>query len=72
MDALHRAVSAAAEAAGRAGEAPATTFQTLWTLAARAAGRPAPVVRARRSAPVPRLTEPWFCCSEPTAEMRER
>ncbi len=71
MDELHEAVCRAAEEAARAEQDPAVTFETLRSLARRAAGRPLPAGPASR--PVrrsgtrpPRLTEPWFCCAEPT------
>jgi len=58
------------EAAGT-GEAAPITFGRIHRLAATAAGRPdeAPAAiaigrKARRAAP--HLTEPWFCCAQPT------
>ena len=44
------------------------TFATVRALAYAVAGRaPAPIARvAPAHAYVPRLTEPWFCCAEPT------
>jgi len=71
MDRLEADVSALVEEAAGAGEAPAVTFRRIHHLAAAAAGRPdeAPAAigigrRARRHAP--HLTEPWFCCAQPT------
>jgi hypothetical protein len=71
MDKLHREVSAAVEADARTSEDPVATFDRLRTIAYRFADRqpPAPTVsrtpsRDRRRPP--RLTEPWFCCAEPT------
>ena len=71
MDRLHRAVSAAVEEAAQAGEDPTVTFDRLRALAYGIVDRTPPVsrvtnvrLRARRRAP--RLTEPWFCCAEPT------
>ena len=69
MDRLHGMVSAAVEEAATSGEDPGATFQRVRALASGMAGRPAPAVRAV-SHPhhrPPRLTEPWFCCAEPTA-----
>ncbi|HZS10736.1 MAG TPA: CUAEP/CCAEP-tail radical SAM protein [Nitrospirales bacterium] len=68
MDRLQRDVSALVEADAQAGAPIAETFHRLWMLAARAAGRPAPALTPRERRPAPRMTEPWFCCSEPTAE----
>lgn len=71
MDELHRQVSKAVEEAVRAEEDPAVTFEKLHGLALRIAGRPLPPGRSRRPdsrsrTRPPRLTEPWFCCAEPT------
>src|SRR5262245_32023761 len=72
MDGLEAEVSGLVEAATAAGEAPATTFGRIHRLAAAAAGvaadtetRAAGEDRAGRAAP-PHLTEPWFCCAQPT------
>lgn len=71
MDKLHREVSAAVEAAATTSEDPVTTFDRLRAIAYRFADRqPAAPTASRtpsrdRHRP-PRLTEPWFCCAEPT------
>ena len=51
--------------------AAAVTFRRIHRLAATAAGRPdeapAAIGLGRRVArPTPHLTEPWFCCAQPT------
>ena len=76
MDALHRTVSRAVEAAAENGEDPAVTFARLWELARAASEHrePLPVVVSpdpTRPRP-PRLTEPWFCCAEPTEGQFDR
>ena len=43
-------------------------FATLWRLAHAAAGRAAPPLAADLGAPIPRLSEPWYCCAEPTEQ----
>src|SRR3989475_787357 len=71
MDKLHREVSAAVEAAASTSEDPVTIFDRLRAIAYRFADRqPAALTASRtpsrnRHRP-PRLTEPWFCCAEPT------
>ncbi len=71
MDDLHRAVSKLVEEAAGSGEDPRATFQQICVLAYEIAGRPlpgkkeVPVIDHHRRKP-PRLTEPWFCCAEPT------
>jgi len=72
MDRLHRNISSAVEAAAKAGEDPFETFYRLRAMTYRVAGRDASVVqqpsrRSRQSRP-PRMSEPWFCCAEPTKE----
>jgi radical SAM superfamily enzyme YgiQ (UPF0313 family) len=72
MDRLEAEVSALVEAATAAGEDPVATFGRIHRLAAAAAsvdgraldGVPVPA-RVRRPPP-PHLTEPWFCCAQPT------
>ncbi|ROR34982.1 CUAEP/CCAEP-tail radical SAM (seleno)protein [Inmirania thermothiophila] len=69
VDALQAAVQrrvAEGEAAGRGREA---IFAELWELAHEALGRAAPPLdEAAFSEPVPAMTEPWYCCAEPTEE----
>jgi radical SAM superfamily enzyme YgiQ (UPF0313 family) len=42
------------------------SFAAISALARERAGLPPRASRARRTAAVPRLTEPWYCCAEPT------
>src|SRR5712692_7802747 len=41
-------------------------FATIWRMAHEAAWRPAPKLAGNLGAPIPRLSEPWYCCAEPT------
>ncbi len=69
MDRLFEQVTDVAEEAARVTEDPAVTFARIHDLAARAAGKVVPARAARSSAsrpPPPRLSEPWFCCAQPT------
>jgi hypothetical protein len=44
-------------------------FLEIWRLAHRQAGRPAPELDLEHAGkPVPRLSENWYCCAEPTCE----
>ena len=67
VDALQREVQAAAmrmESATRA-----QFFRELWRLAHAAAGRKEPSLDGvDPGRPVPRLSEPWYCCAEPTEQ----
>ena len=71
MDRLEADVSALVEQATAAGEAPVATFGRIHRLAAAAAGCDgeaadlAPIER-KGGRPAPHLTEPWFCCAQPT------
>ena len=72
MDQLHRDIGSAVEEAAKAGEDPLATFSRLRTMTYRMAGRHAPGAqqpsrRSQQSRP-PRMSEPWFCCAEPTRE----
>jgi radical SAM superfamily enzyme YgiQ (UPF0313 family) len=72
MDKLHQEVSAAVEKAASTGEDPVVTFDRLRTIAYRLADRLRSASTASRTHSSdrrrpPRLTEPWFCCAEPTA-----
>ncbi|HXE74423.1 MAG TPA: CUAEP/CCAEP-tail radical SAM protein [Candidatus Xenobia bacterium] len=63
VDALQRAVQEAVHAAEHRGEPRSRIFDTIWTLAHDAAGRPAHPVSAPRlaRAAIPYLNEPWYC-----------
>jgi radical SAM superfamily enzyme YgiQ (UPF0313 family) len=41
-------------------------FAAIWRMAHEAAGRPAPKLAGNLGSPIPRLSEPWYCCAEPT------
>src|SRR5713226_6364286 len=41
-------------------------FAAVWRMAHEAAWRPAPKLAGNLGAPIPRLSEPWYCCAEPT------
>jgi len=41
-------------------------FAAIWRMAHEAAARPAPALAGNLGAPIPRLSEPWYCCAEPT------
>ncbi|HET9404960.1 MAG TPA: CUAEP/CCAEP-tail radical SAM protein [Burkholderiales bacterium] len=41
-------------------------FAAVWRMAHEAAARPAPKLAGDLGAPIPRLSEPWYCCAEPT------
>jgi radical SAM superfamily enzyme YgiQ (UPF0313 family) len=71
MDRLADDVAAVVEEAAASGEAAFATFGRIHRLAATAAGRAGEApsllgVRRKDRRPAPHLTEPWFCCAQPT------
>jgi radical SAM superfamily enzyme YgiQ (UPF0313 family) len=70
LDALSEAVQEIAAAAERQKESRRATFERIWKAAHSAAGLPAPSLNlsARPEAGVPFLSEPWYCCAEPTRD----
>jgi radical SAM superfamily enzyme YgiQ (UPF0313 family) len=58
--------------AEHSGRSRGETFDGIWHLAHDAAGRQTPpLVHVRFGAPVPHLSEPWYCCAEPTSQQLE-
>jgi radical SAM superfamily enzyme YgiQ (UPF0313 family) len=69
VDALSETVQEIAAAADREKVPRATAFERIWKAAHRAAGIEAPQLsRAERAQAVPFLSEPWYCCAEPTTD----
>jgi radical SAM superfamily enzyme YgiQ (UPF0313 family) len=68
LDALSENVQEIAAAAERQKESRASTFERIWKAAHAAAGCRAPSIVATQHAEVgvPYLSEPWYCCAEPT------
>jgi len=69
LDTLQSRLAACAEEAGRAGSAPTAVWPEICDLVADMLDDPG-VTELREAgaggAPAPGLTEPWFCCAEPT------
>jgi hypothetical protein len=70
LDALSETVQNIAAAAERQKESRAATFERIWKTAHATAGLRAPQINpsARSQAGVPFLSEPWYCCAEPTRD----
>jgi len=70
MDALSETVQEIAAAAERQKESRTATFERIWRAAHAAGGLPAPPINtsAPSQASVPFLSEPWYCCAEPTRD----
>jgi radical SAM superfamily enzyme YgiQ (UPF0313 family) len=72
MDALYEAVSRQVEQAARQAHGNHETLSAIRALAHAAAGREPKALAESRRRFVPRLTESWFCCAEPSREQFER
>jgi radical SAM superfamily enzyme YgiQ (UPF0313 family) len=68
LDALSEAVQAIAADADRKKQTRSATFARIWAAAHEAAGISAPTLSAARGTAVPLLSEPWYCCAEPTRD----
>jgi hypothetical protein len=70
VDALSETVQAIAAEGDRRKESRSTVFERIWKAAHAAAGLDAPVIQPPRApaAAIPFLSEPWYCCAEPTRE----
>ncbi len=70
MDVLHGRVHRAVEAGEAVGFSRRETFTEVWLLAHEACGMNAPDLDLPETldatVQVPRLSEPWYCCAEPT------
>jgi len=66
LDVLSSKVQSIAAAADAAKWPRAKTFGAIWKAAHEAAGLDAPELQIHTSKSVPFLSEPWYCCAEPT------
>jgi len=70
VDALAERVQAIAADGDRRKESRSMVFERIWEAAHAAAGLSAPLLHLARNRvqEVPFLSEPWYCCAEPTRE----
>jgi hypothetical protein len=68
VDALSETVQSIAADSDRKKESRAVAFARIWEAAHAAAGHVVPELRVREARGVPFLSEPWYCCSEPTRD----
>lgn len=68
LDALSAKVQEIAAASDAAKLSRSKTFEAIWRAAHKAAGLRAPEIKTSASSAVPFLSEPWYCCAEPTKD----
>src|SRR6266852_1656836 len=68
VDALGETVQSIAAEADRKRESRAAAFARIWEAARSEERRVAPELRVREARAVPFLSEPWYCCAEPTGD----
>ena len=69
-DALQERVRDAVQDGDQQGLSRRAVFQRIWEIAHDACGLTAPALPAARadSGPVPAMSEPWYCCAEPSED----
>ena len=68
VDALQRQIQQFVEDAEGEGIARREVFSRIWYASHHALGIPAPRLSRGFGQPVPHLSEPWYCCAEPTQQ----
>jgi radical SAM superfamily enzyme YgiQ (UPF0313 family) len=68
VDLLSETVQSIAAESDRKKESRAAAFARIWVAAHAVAGMDAPVLRVTEGRGVPFLSEPWYCCAEPTRD----
>jgi len=69
VDKLQQTIQACVAKAEQSGCSRSETFIKIWQLAHRAAGKPSSMlIRDHLGEEIPRLSEPWYCCAEPTSQ----
>jgi len=70
IDALSEAIQAIAAEGDRRKESRSAVFARIWKAAHATAGLDAPILQPLQApaAAIPFLSEPWYCCAEPTRE----
>ena len=66
VDQLQRDLQALVARCEQQGLPRREVFAAVWRMAHEAAQRPSPNLAGNLGSPIPRLSEPWYCCAEPT------
>ncbi len=68
VDRLQQKAAAWVARSEQDGVARRDVFTAIWSMAHEAAGRPASNLAGSLGSAIPRLSEPWYCCAEPTEQ----
>ncbi len=68
VDRLQRDLQVLVARCEQEGVARRAAFAAIWRMAHEAAQCPVPELADNLGAPIPRLSEPWYCCAEPTEQ----
>ncbi len=68
VDRLQQDLQAEVARCEQEGLARREVFAAIWRMAHESAERPVPKLAGSLGSPIPRLSEPWYCCAEPTEQ----
>ena len=68
VDTLQRRVQELVESGEQQGLDRKDAFTRIWSLAHEALGEPIPLLPSDLGDPIPHMSEPWYCCAEPTSQ----
>ena len=72
VDKLQRSIQGVVESGEQQGLGRREVFTQIWSLAHEALGEPIPLLPADLGDPIPHMSEPWYCCAEPTSQQLQR
>jgi hypothetical protein len=72
VDALQREIQALVEEAEGNETSRRELFDLIWALAHKALGHRTPLLPVHLGAEIPHMSEPWYCCAEPTSQQLQR
>ena len=72
MDDLQRRIQDWVASAEHEGRDRQSVFVQIWAWAHELLGQPVPVLPTTLGEPIPHMSEPWYCCAEPTAEQLQQ
>ena len=72
VDTLQRSVQELVESGEQQGLDRKDVFTRIWSLAHEALGEPIPLLPSDLGDPIPHMSEPWYCCAEPTSQQLQR